>query len=514
MVYPEKAPGQRHNVRLLRARSWSIAATVLFVVLSGASCSKYGPQSEPGAPTLDDAIQRVTSGLLPAVAEQGKPGRKASIPERMSHYGVPGLSVAVINEGEIAWERSFGVTEAGGGTPVTSHTLFQAASISKPVTAAGSLVFVQDGSISLDEDVNTWLESWKIPENDLTQSRSVTLRSLLSHTSGFVGNNGVNEYVPGAAVPTITQALNGEPPATNPPVRIANQVGTFAYSGSGYAVLQQLLVDVSGKPFAVFMQDTVLTPIEMNRSTFERDPAPANIAKGHHAGGEPVTHGYRTYSGEAAAGLWTTATDLAQFTLSIQSAAAGQSDSILTQKMANQMLTAQLSDCVRCWGFGFEILGDGTARWFTHDGINVGYDSKLIANVSTGDGAVVMTNGSLSFGLIHEILDSIAREYDWPDYPVKGQTESVPIPENALISFPGDYELEPGFNVTVVADNGRLFLQIPTQGRTELYASTPTSLFNTAIDWGPMTFVADESGQITHMMIGHPGQQSTHKRLR
>jgi hypothetical protein len=181
--------------------------------------------------------------------------------------------------------------------------------------------------------------------------------------------------------------------------------------------------------------------------------------------------------------------------------------------MAQQMVRPHLSECYRCWGLGFEIVGEGSERWFTHDGINPGFDSKLIANVSTGDGAVVMTNGSLSYGLIYEILDSIATEYGWPDYPVKGQTESVPIPQDALDSIPGVYELEPDFPVTVVADGERLFLQIPTQGLTEIYASTPTSFFITAVDWGPMTFVKDDSGEVTAMMIGPSGQQSTHSRL-
>ena len=261
------------------------------------------------------------------------------------------------------------------------------------------------------------------------------------------------------------------------------------------------------------MHETVFLPLGMKRSTFAQYPAPADIAKGHHAGGDPVSGGYRVFSGLATAGLWTTASDLAKFAVSIQEASAGESQLFLTQEMAQQMVRPQLSECYRCWGLGFEIVGEGPERWFTHDGINPGFDSKLIANVSTGHGAVVMTNGSLSFGLIYEILDSIASECDWPDYPSKGQTASVPVPQEALDSIPGVYELEPDFPVTIVADGERLFFQIPTQGRTEMYASTPTSFFITAIDWGPMTFARDDSGAVIAMMIGPPGQQSTHSRL-
>jgi CubicO group peptidase (beta-lactamase class C family) len=476
-------------------------------------CIKQDDDTTDEPQPNQDAASRVENGLLPAVAVQGELGQKASIVDRMAHYGVPGLLVAVIHEGEIAWERAYGVTEADGDKPVTPQTMFQAASISKPVTAAAALTLVQDRSLALDEDINQWLRSWTVPEDEFTDGRSVTLRGLLSHTAGFVGNDGVGEYEPGAAIPTITQALNGEPPATTPPVRVSNRGGTQGYSGSGYAVLQQLLIDVSKEPFPEFMHETVFLPLGMNRSTFAQYPAPADIAKGHHAGGELVSGGYRVYSGLATAGLWTTASDLAKFAVSIQRASAGESQRLLTQEMAQQMVRPHLSECYRCWGLGFEILGEGSERWFTHDGINVGFDSKLIANASTGDGAVVMTNGSLSFGLIHEILDSIATEYDWPEYPSRGQTASVPIPQEALDSIPGVYELEPDFPVTIVADGERLFFQIPTQGRTEMYASTPTSFFITAIDWGPMTFARDDSGKVTAMMIGAPGQQSTHSRL-
>jgi CubicO group peptidase (beta-lactamase class C family) len=419
----------------------------------------------------------------------------------------------VIHGGEIAWARAYGLTEAGGDTPVTTQTMFQAASISKPVTAAATLALVQDGTLYLDEDINRWLSSWKVPENEFTDGRNITLREVLSHTAGFTGNNGVYGYEPGAGVPTISQALNGDLPATTPPVQVENPGGSQDYSGSGYAVLQQLLIDVSGKPFSEFMQEAIFLPLGMNRSTFVQYPAPAGVAKGHHAGGEPIAGGYRVYSGEAAAGLWTTASDLATFAVSIQDAWAGTSNTVLTQEMVRKMVRPFLSECYRCWGLGFEIVGEGPERWFTHDGINVGFDSKLIANVSTGDGAVVMTNGSLSFGLIYELLDSIATEYDWPEYPLKGQTASVPVPHEALDSIPGVYELEPDFPVTIVADGERLFFEIPTQGRTELYASTPTSFFITAIDWGPMTFAQDDSGEVAAMLIGPPGQQSTHPRL-
>ncbi len=489
-----------------------VLVSAVSVLLLATSCSKPEQQTSDKRPTGGDAITRVSNGLLPAVVEKGMLGQPASIPERMSHYGVPGLSIAVIDGGELAWERSFGV--AGGQDPVTSRTMFQAASISKPVTAAAALILAQDGLIDLDDEANILLQSWTIPENDFTRERPVTVRGLLSHTSGFAGNNGVIDYMPGSSIPTLIQSLNGEPPSKTGPVEVAVPVGKLSYSGAGYAVLQQLIIDVSGEPFADYMKKAVLLPLGMTHSTFDQAPSEEQISKGHHAGGERIAGGYRVHSGEAAAGLWSTPSDLAKFAVSIQQAASGTPGTLLTRETVAEMLRPQMPECIRCWGLGVELLGEWPDQWFTHDGINVGFDSKLLAHSSSGDGAVVMTNGSLSFGLIYEILDSIAREYDWPDYTAKGQIEAVPIPAEALETIPGDYELEPDFAVSIIADNERLFFEIPTQGRTELYASSPDSFFITALDWGPMTFVSDESGQVTDMMIGHPGQQSSHRRLR
>ena len=499
---------------MIEAKIAPVSIGVMITTLLLVSCSKVEEHDGRETQVVADAILRIDNGLLPAVAEQGKLGQATNILDRMAHYGVPGLAIAVIHDGEVVWERAHGTTEAGGVEPVTPDTMFQVASISKPVTAVASLRLVQDGAITLDEDIGAWLDSWTIPGGALSRKRPVTVRGILSHTSGFHGNDAVTDHEPGAPVPTLIQALSGEPPAKTGPVGFTDSVDTFDYSGSGYAVLQQLLIDVSGKPFAEFMRESVFLPLQMHRSTFDQAQPTANFAKGHYAGGEPIEGGYRVYSGEAAAGLWSTASDLAKFVLSIQKAEVGENRSLLTQETVSKMLHPQLLECFRCWGLGFEILGQGTASWFTHDGINTGYDSTLIAHSSSGDGAILMTNASLSFGLIDEILDSIATEYDWPNYSKKGQTESVPIPANALVSIPGEYELEADFHVSVIADNGRLFFEIPTQGRTELYASSPTSFFITAIDWGPMTFATDDFGQVTDMMIGQSDQQSTHRRLR
>src|SRR5262249_3880498 len=175
--------------------------------------------------------------------------------------GIPGLSVAVLQDGKIVRSQGYGVTEKDAKGAVTADTLFQAGSVSKPVSAFGALRTVQKGRLSLDEDVNRTLTRWKVPENDFTKQKPVTLRGILTHTAGLTVH-GFAGYEVGGPVPTLVQVLNGEKPANSDPIRVDLLPGIeWRYSGGGYTVMQQLLIDVTGKPFPEFMHETVLHPL-------------------------------------------------------------------------------------------------------------------------------------------------------------------------------------------------------------------------------------------------------------
>jgi CubicO group peptidase (beta-lactamase class C family) len=166
----------------------------------------------------------------------------------MAEHYIPGASVAVIDDGEIAWAESYGVLEVGKAAPVSAETRFQAASISKPLTALAVLGLVQEGRLALDEDIRGYQSSWRLPENDGWQPR-VTLRQLLSHSGGTTVT-GFLGYPAGARVPTLRQVLDGEKPANSAPILVDTVPGLhFRYSGGGYTILQQLIEDVTGKPF-------------------------------------------------------------------------------------------------------------------------------------------------------------------------------------------------------------------------------------------------------------------------
>src|SRR6266446_1637583 len=198
-----------------------------------------------------------------------KPGEQVSIEKFMEFYKIPGLSLAIIDNFKIAATKTYGVTEAGGSTPVTTRTLFQAGSVSKPVATLAALHLVEQGKLSLDEDVNRKLKSWKLPENEFTKDQKVTLRRIMSHSAGTT-LHGFPGYAVGDQMPTLVQVLNGEKPANNPPVFVDIIPGTkWRYSGGGVLIEQQLMIDVTSKAFPELMHKIVFEKLGINDITFE-----------------------------------------------------------------------------------------------------------------------------------------------------------------------------------------------------------------------------------------------------
>lgn len=335
-----------------------------------------------------------------------------SLRDHMKLFKVPGASIAVIDDGRIEWARGFGVLAAGKDKKVDASTKFQAASISKPLAAMASLRLVQDGVLSLDEDVNKKLVTWKVPDSELTAEQKVTLRRLLSHTAGTT-IHGFEGYTTKQWIPTLPQILRGAAASNTDPVIVDLVPGTeFRYSGGGYLVLQQLLMDVTGSPFPAFMQQAVLDPLGMKDSSYEQ-PLTArfldNVATGHQGNGHPLPGRWNVYPEMAAAGLWTTPSDLARFALEIQRSLHGESNRILSTACMERMLTRSGE-----YALGIETMGDGQAARFSHGGSNEGYRAHFICFREPGKGAVIMTNSENGDQVISATMKSVARIYGWP----------------------------------------------------------------------------------------------------
>jgi CubicO group peptidase (beta-lactamase class C family) len=350
-------------------------------------------------------IDNIAGCLPPPVIIKGEKTSCQSLLARMAELKIPGVSVAVVHNGVIEWAQGFGVEEIGG-KPVSSNTLFQAGSISKPIAAMSALHLVQQGKLSLDDDVNKGLTSWKIPASPAAPEAKVTLRELLTHTAGLTVH-GFPGYTAGASLPTLTQVLDGAKPANTDPVRIETVPGTkWNYSGGGYTVMQQLLIDVSRESFPKLLRDTVLAPIGMSHSTYDQ-PLPPELAKGERIPGDA-----HTYPEMAAAGLWTTPSDLAKYIIETQLSLQNKAKHVLSRDFTAQMLTPGKGN----WGLGVELGGAASNPYFTHGGVNEGFQSLFVGYEHTGEGAIVMTNAVGGMQIANEIVRSIAVEYAWPDF--------------------------------------------------------------------------------------------------
>jgi CubicO group peptidase (beta-lactamase class C family) len=429
---------------------------------------------------------------------KGETPARMLLADRMKFYKTPGVSIAVINDGRIEWARGYGVREAGRSDPVTVETLFQAASISKPVTAMAVLDLVEKKKLALDEDVNVALRSWKLPENEFTRTEKPTLRRLLIHTGG-VTVPGFLGYAVDAPLPTLAQILDGEKPANSAPIRIDMVPGTkFRYAGGGYVVLQQLLLDVTRQQFPEFMKSTVLDKLGMTHSTFQQ-PLPvalaANAAAGHLPDGKELEGKWFIYPEEAPAGLWTTPTDLGRFIIEFQESNGGKSNKVLSRAMTNQMLTPQIENI----GLGLFVDGQGDSARFSFGGANVGFKCNMVGYLNSGRGAVVMTNSENGAQLTVEILRSIAAEYGWPDYRPKERSVAQVDPA-VYEAYVGEYEIAPGFILKVTKEGDKLMSEASGQPRSELFPETETTFFVKDAD-ATFTFIKDEKGRVVQVNI-------------
>ncbi len=372
----------------------------------------------------------------------------------MAHYGVPGVSIAVIKDNKIAWARSYGVMDKDSKEPVTNQTLFQAGSISKPVAAYCALKVVESGKINLDENVNTYLKSWQLPDNEFTKDKKVALKHLLSHTGGLTVH-GFPGYSPGLPVPTLVQVLNGETPANTQSIFV-NKIPeeSFRYSGGGYCVMQQMLIDVEGKPFPQLLKELVLQPLEMKNSTYDQplNESQINMAATGYLPDGSMTKGKRhTYPEMAAAGLWTTAEDLARFAIDIQKTVKGESERVLSQSMVKRMLTPFVADFIGLGIFLDKIKED---VYFGHGGWDEGFSSELVAHRDKGYGVVILTNSNHP-DFISELIRSVALTYSWDNFvPTYKRIEM----DTALFSqISGRYRNTTDGLIKIYSENGRLY---------------------------------------------------------
>lgn len=412
----------------------------------------------------------------------------------MTYFHVPAVSVAVVNHGKLEWAKTYGVKEAGISDPADRETLFQAASVSKVITALATLRLVESKRIGLDDEVNQRLRNWKLPNSS---GHPVTVAELLSHSAAINWPPGETALPPTGPLPTLLQRLNGEPPALNRPVQVDGVPGSgFRYSNGGYLVLGQLISEVTGEGFPSAAQTLVLDPLHMEHSTFATlapSGSKRDIAVGHTDDGAPDEGKWRVV-GAPEGGMWTTSSDLAQAVIAIDAAFRGTDAKFLSLPLAHQMMTKQNDQ----WGLGVQLQGAGDTLAFRHDGSTPGYKAVLFGYANRGEGVVILTNGDRGGELADEVLYSVAAAYEWPDFRVL-EKQVVAVKPEVLKQYVGRYQMAPGAYATITLENGALYGEVRGRDKTRLYPDTQNKFF--MIEGPTVEFEKDSAGNVTALIF-------------
>ncbi|WP_286802035.1 MULTISPECIES: beta-lactamase family protein [Sphingobacterium] len=419
--------------------------TGIFAILVSTAFAQTTPQKIK-------EISHVESSLIPPVRFEGEPAW--NIKSRMEFYQVPGVSIAVIKNAEILWSKTYGFADLDSKTPVRSNTLFQVASMSKPVSAYAALKEVELGKLASNADVNLYLKSWKIPENNWTRAKTVTLKNIISHTAGLTVS-GFPGYRTTDPIPTAVEVLSGLKPANTPMVYVDKLPGlNFRYSGGGYTVLQQMLVDIEGKDYSSIMEEKVLSPLGMKNSTFAQPLPELNkqfAATAYTVDGKKVEGRYHVYPEQAAAGLWSTAEDYARFVIYIQRTLNGKSSTIISKKMAEEFTSPYIEPII---GLGVFLEDYDGSSYFCHGGWNEGFSSYFVGNKTSGDGVVILTNTNKP-EFINELVRAVALTYQWPNYlaPIN---KILPLSSQELNVNSGRYRSGKYGVIRVYSQSGKL----------------------------------------------------------
>ncbi|PQB05703.1 serine hydrolase domain-containing protein [Aureitalea marina] len=403
-------------------------------------------EEDSSSKEVEELISRVENGLQPFLQIGEDSLLRYNIEDRLKELGIPGVSIAVMKNGELQWAKGYGMADIASNRAVNSQTMFLAGSISKPVAATRAHQLAEAGTISLDTDVNEYLSSWKLPENEFTVNEKVTTRRILNHTAGLTVW-GFPGYDKGDTIPSAAEVLDGL--GNTDSVRVYKEPGeSWMYSGGGYTIMQLMITDIEGQKYPEIMQTNVLDPLGMEKSTYE-NPLPEKYhgiaATGYRSNGDEVEGKWPIYPEMAAAGLWTTPSQLIQWAGEMQQILQTQEDGLLKTATVNEMVVPGMND------YG---LGPAANEYtFSHGGADEGFRAQLTAWKKEPIAIVVMVNSD-NGSIIQEIMLSVAREYGLPDVEARKRVVNE-ISEEQQLTYEGKYQFpEWGEAIIRVKDNG------------------------------------------------------------
>ena len=434
-------------------------------------------------------IRNVERGLLRAIYLKGQQPEKLSLETRMQFYRVPGAGVAVMDRDRLEWARGYGVRDVHLREPVTEGTIFQAGALSQAFAAAAALQMVGQGRLELDADLAPRLRELRVPVPGAAPAGRLTLRGILSHADGLAPV-GLPGYAAGQKIPGLVDLLRGGGPFPS--------LADPASGEAGFAALQVLLEATARTPFPSLMRAAVLEPLGMKSSTFEA-PLPEagtlDAASGHGRDGKPVGGKWLTYPAAAAAGLWTTPSDLVVFAAGILETAMGRGGKVLTAGLARSMLTAEAGGRA----FGFAVDGAGQDVRFHLEGRTSGFTAVLDAYPYKGQGVAILTNSDNGFLLTEEILRAVSAAYEWPDWKPR-ERPLFRLDPSIYRQYVGRYEVTPDYALDVTNEDYYLVIRPTGQAPTRFYVENETFFFS--IDpYVRIQFVSDDKGHVTGLVL-------------
>ena len=446
----------------------SLALSICVASLWGCAKPETSASNIPSTKDSTEA-ELLRTGLAERIRIEGQEVDFQSLAQRQALYNVPGVSVAYMKNGQLAWTLEHGVKDVASGLVVDEDTVFQAGSISKPAFATVLMKYRQDNPLDLDADVNNLLTSWQLPEHEWTGQEVVSLRRLLSHTAGTTVH-GFPGYAAGEPVPTLQQVLDGVEPANTSAVVVDLRPGTqMRYSGGGTTLAQLTLQDIANESLPTMAQRLLFKPLGMSRSGFEQPISPKlsnNMASPYNDDGSPVEGGAHTYATLAAAGMWSTPSDMLKMASGVRSAYLGLETDWITKATAQEILTNNTpSNKAPNVGIGFFINmdEDGEIVGFGHGGADKGFMSQLYIELDTGNGYAIMTNGDNGSQLISELEVRLKEALD-VGYSQAEVKPLVPISQTQLSKYIGIYVVTDPVNVEMVlqeAKNGFVLNALP-----------------------------------------------------
>ena len=417
-----------------------LTTLLLFFVLS---LPVLAQESEALAARID----RIENKISPLFRIEGREVPQYYIEERLKALGIPGLSIAFVSNGKVEWARAYGMADVAEGRKMTTETMLLAGSISKPVAALRAHQLVENGTFSLDENVNNYLKTWQVPDNEFTASEKVTLRRILNHTAGLTVW-GFPGYDKGDKIPTTVEVLDGL--GNTDSVRVYKTPGeSWMYSGGGYTIMQLMVEENEPISFVESLQTHVLDPLGMQKSTFA-NPLPEAYhgiaATGYRGNGQEVEGKWPIYPEMAAAGLWTTPTQLIQYAIEVQRIHQTEQDGILKYNSVKEMLTP---------GFNNHGLGPQLSRYtFGHGGADEGFRAQLFGWKDEPHAIVVMVNSD-NGSIMREVILAVAEEYGLPGIKPNSY-KAMDMAAADLEKFTGKFNVEGLGNCELTLENGQL----------------------------------------------------------